>query len=231
MPPKHQNNIKGTILFYGGKARDRDGMINNNLKSNNLEYTKNNPDILILKEPKNKESIGIDQVRRATKFLGQKPYMSKTKYLIIKNAHSLTRQAQNALLKTLEEPPGYANIILETENKNELLETVLSRCQQIKIRPTVRKNLKTNSLGKIKNLSNGKKLELAEKLTKKSRGDVGALIESWIAEERSELKSEENNKMRKNAQNLKILEKVRNDLNTTNVNSQIALEFLLLKLS
>ena len=63
-----------------------------------------------------------------------KPYSSKYKIYIIADADLMTVQAQNALLKTLEEPPQYAVIMLLTENAEVLLPTIRSRCVMMKLR-------------------------------------------------------------------------------------------------
>ncbi|MBD3366447.1 hypothetical protein GF360_03885 [candidate division WWE3 bacterium] len=221
--------LKGTILIHGGSAASREKGITKILKNAQVDTSqiKNNPDIKILKNKKGKKSIGIGQVRQAIKFLSQKPYMSRRKFVIVKNAHFLTRQAQNSFLKTLEEPPQYATLILETANKKELLDTILSRCQQIKIAPAAREVEQAQALPKIKRLSLGKKMELAEKLAKKSHTEVASLLERWIESERALLRESSQEDVIKN---LKVLEQVRQDLTSTNVNLQLALEFLLLKL-
>ena len=63
-----------------------------------------------------------------------KPYSSKYKIYIIADADLMTVQAQNALLKTLDEPPQYAVIMLLTENAEVLLPTIRSRCVMMKLR-------------------------------------------------------------------------------------------------
>lgn len=80
------------------------------------------------------KDISAEQAREAMKFLGSSPYAGKKKVLIIRDAHRLTETAQNALLKTLEEPPAYAVIILVTHEIGRILPTILSRCQQIAFR-------------------------------------------------------------------------------------------------
>ena len=76
--------------------------------------------------------ISAESARDAAKFLGSFPYESEKKVLIIRDAHRLTETAQNTLLKTLEEPPAYAVIILVTHDIGKILPTILSRCQQIR---------------------------------------------------------------------------------------------------
>ncbi|MFH1840966.1 MAG: hypothetical protein ABH807_02320 [Candidatus Shapirobacteria bacterium] len=79
------------------------------------------------------KSIGIEQIKEVRRFLILKPYSAKTKIILIREAEKLTLSAQNALLKTLEEPPPNSQIILETARPEVLLPTVLSRCQITKV--------------------------------------------------------------------------------------------------
>lgn len=64
-----------------------------------------------------------------------KPYSSPYKIYIMNEAEKMTPQAQNAILKTLEEPPEYAVIMLLTSNVNGLLPTILSRCVVLNMKP------------------------------------------------------------------------------------------------
>ena len=73
------------------------------------------------------ESLGIDVVRKIPYFLWQAPAKSAYRTVIIDNAHALTNEAQNALLKTAEEPPPSALIILLTQSNDLLQPTLLSR--------------------------------------------------------------------------------------------------------
>ncbi|MDP1743739.1 MAG: hypothetical protein Q8L51_03030 [Candidatus Amesbacteria bacterium] len=86
----------------------------------------NSPDILVITPEK---SIGIDEVRLIQHFLAKKPIQSEKNIVYIKDAHLLTIPAQNALLKILEEPPGNSEIYLVTDQPDQLLPTILSRCQ------------------------------------------------------------------------------------------------------
>lgn len=95
------------------------------LNSKGLPKIKVSPDIFIISPLKT--SISIDEVRNLKKHIFQKPVSLPYKYIIIEEAHKLTPEAQNALLKILEEPPSGAIIILEAENKYSLLPTILSR--------------------------------------------------------------------------------------------------------
>ena len=79
-------------------------------------------------------TIGIEEVRHIQKNLLLKPTAGKSKAIIFKNADSLTLQAQNALLKILEEPPNHTIIILHALSKEQLLPTILSRCKIIELK-------------------------------------------------------------------------------------------------
>ncbi len=84
-----------------------------------------NPDWLIISSDKN---IGISSVRDLEKFLQRKPYQQDVKTAVITQADKLTLPAQQALLKTLEEPPARSQIILLCPSENQLLPTIVSRC-------------------------------------------------------------------------------------------------------
>lgn len=91
--------------------------------------TYNNPDFSILKPESN--SIKIDEIRELTKKVYEKPVVSTRKVYIINDSECMTKEAQNSLLKTLEEPPEYVTIILITSNENLFLPTIKSRCIKV----------------------------------------------------------------------------------------------------
>ncbi len=79
-----------------------------------------------------KATIGVDDIRnQLNNDIAVKPYSSRYKVYIIDEAEKMTEAAQNALLKTIEEPPEYAVILLLTDNANAFLPTILSRCVMI----------------------------------------------------------------------------------------------------
>lgn len=89
----------------------------------------NNPDIIIIDEQEN--SIKTEQIKEITNNVLEKPIQGNKKIYIINNSENMTKEAQNSLLKTLEEPPEYVIIILITSNENLLLNTIKSRCLKI----------------------------------------------------------------------------------------------------
>ncbi len=90
------------------------------------------PDVKMIKEDR---IIGIDQIRKLIGEIQLKPYKGNRKVYIICDADKMNRDSQNALLKTLEEPPLYATLILLTSKGESLLPTIISRCQTIKLYP------------------------------------------------------------------------------------------------
>lgn len=95
----------------------------------------NQPDIIKVTHEK-PNTIGVDDVRgQINNDMGIKPYSSPYKIYIMNEAEKMTPQAQNALLKTLEEPPAYGIIFLLTTNVNSMLQTILSRCVVLNMKP------------------------------------------------------------------------------------------------
>ena len=87
------------------------------------------PDVFIVDN--GRDTIKIDTIREAQKFLHFKNFQSRVKTLIINNAHMFTEAASNAFLKTLEEPPGSSMIMLISSRPDLILPTILSRCRKI----------------------------------------------------------------------------------------------------
>lgn len=106
-------------------------------------HAENSPDYILVEAKKGENSIKIDQIRNLNSNMGLKPY-SDYKIYVINDAEKMTVQAQNALLKTLEEPSSYGIIILITRNEQALLQTIKSRCTEVKFSP-----LNNNDIKKI----------------------------------------------------------------------------------
>ena len=93
------------------------------------------PDLIFVTHEK-PASIGVDDVREQIQdSIVIRPYSGRYKIYIVDEAEKMTVQAQNALLKTIEEPPSYGVILLLTANQDSFLPTILSRCVQLKCRP------------------------------------------------------------------------------------------------
>ena len=95
----------------------------------------NHPDLIYVTHEK-PASMGVDDIReQINDTIMVRPYSSQYKIYIVDEAQKMTVQAQNALLKTIEEPPAYAVIMLLTTNQDAFLQTILSRCVQLKLKP------------------------------------------------------------------------------------------------
>ena len=92
------------------------------------------PDVLLI-EPGDSGSIKIEPIRDAIDRSSYRPFEGRRRVVIIDEADALVPQAQNALLKTLEEPPSASAFILVTSRPDALLATVLSRCPRLRFRP------------------------------------------------------------------------------------------------
>lgn len=94
----------------------------------------NHPDIIKVTHEK-PNTISVDDIReQVNNTIMIKPYQGPYKVYIIPQADMMSVQAQNAILKTIEEPPEYAVIMLLTENAQTLLPTIMSRCVMLKLR-------------------------------------------------------------------------------------------------
>ncbi|MFH0840323.1 MAG: DNA polymerase III subunit delta' [Candidatus Omnitrophota bacterium] len=95
----------------------------------------NHPDVrIVLSEAKGGE-VTIQSIRGIARDIVMKPYEGRHKVFIIKDAHLLNIEAANSFLKTLEEPPAHSVLILIAEEPGDLLPTIVSRCQIIRIDP------------------------------------------------------------------------------------------------
>ncbi len=99
-----------------------------------LSYAGTNPDITFI-NTQDKKSIGVDRIREISKDVYIRPFESDCKVYIIEDGTALTDEAQNAMLKILEEPPEYVVFIIITTSSAMLLPTVLSRSSTIKFPP------------------------------------------------------------------------------------------------
>lgn len=131
----------------------------------------NHPDYKVISVLEGKSAISIDQIRELKKEIAYKPYDSDHKIYIIEKAEKMTKEAANSILKTLEEPPSFATIILLVEDSGKLLPTIVSRCQQIKLR-----NVDQTEIKKLL-LDQGLSEERAEIISLTAAGSPGRALE------------------------------------------------------
>ena len=102
----------------------------------------NQPDIIFIRHEK-PNTISVEEIRtQLNNDIVIRPYSSKYKIYIVPHADKMSVQAQNALLKTLEEPPSYGVILILTTNVNALLPTLVSRCVVLHMKPVEDKQLR-----------------------------------------------------------------------------------------
>lgn len=109
-------------ILVNKNREERDQQIWDLLKQ--ISILPNNPDLLLIED----EKIGIKEIKTTIKHLSTKPFGSTAKSVIILNGNQISPDAQNALLKTLEEPPGESIILIGIDSETKLLPTILSRC-------------------------------------------------------------------------------------------------------
>ncbi len=143
---------------------------NNNKRCDScIKYeTLNHPDYTYIEQVGN--SIKIDKIREMQKHIQEKPILSSKKVYIINNVETMTKEAQNCLLKTLEEPPEYAIIILICQNENMLLTTIKSRCLILQFEKISKTSIK-------KYLDNNTDIIINETLLDCFEGSIGKLLE------------------------------------------------------
>jgi DNA polymerase III subunit delta' len=196
---------------------------------------------------KNSQTIGIEDIKAIQEKLFLKPIKSKSKFIVIEDAQLLTPEAQNALLKVLEEPPANTNIILGTETTEALLQTIQSRCQIIQLEED-RKKLSEKTVEELNlfitslpDLSISERLKQAELLAK-DKDKALLWIENLTLVLREKLLKKyftdisqtktRNTSLTLNSQlsTLKSLQSLHTLLKSTNVNSRFAIEQTLLSL-
>ncbi|MFA6635972.1 MAG: AAA family ATPase [Candidatus Omnitrophota bacterium] len=119
------------LLFSSGFEGEGIGRYNDELgKFDKMEH----PDVKWIIPEKNK-SIGIDEIRLIKDTLYMKPFSASSNAAVIEDAHMMTQEAANALLKVLEEPPDHSIIILISDKKEWIPPTVLSRCSEVRFSP------------------------------------------------------------------------------------------------
>ena len=138
----------------------------------------NHPDLIYVTHEK-PASIGVDDIReQINDTIMGRPYSSYYKIYIVDEAEKMTVQAQNALLKTIEEPPSYGVILLLTTNPEGFLPTILSRCVQLKLKP-----LKDEVVKEYLIQSLGVEESQAEIYAAFARGNLGKAIHLADSEE------------------------------------------------
>ncbi len=202
------------------------------------------PDHLTIEPEIDTSSIGIEQIRDLKTWAQMKPFQTTLKVVLIKKAQNLTAEAQNAMLKLLEEPPRATAIILTVDDSKNLLPTITSRCTQIQLSSFSASQLLSFGLQKDITKSNLLKLSscqavllsgcladrfaFAEDLASQGRETIVQTLSNWIKNLHSKLHQEENPSQI--AQTIKDIEATRRAV-LKNANARLAIENLMLEIS
>jgi DNA polymerase III delta prime subunit len=178
------------------------------------------PDIFIIDEV----PIKIDRIRELIRWLYLRPHSSKIKLAIIRGIEEMPIPASNALLKVLEEPPEYAVLILQAQKKEKILPTILSRCQIVREKAIIDKDIPESyvTAEKIGTLSLKDRFDLAAKIVEDE--NLPKIINLWEEELRQKLLSGDDVRVA-----LRQIFKTRSLL-STNTSVKLLLENLLLKM-
>lgn len=176
-------------------------------------------DIAVLEYEK---TVGIPDIREIQQKIYLRPLKSEARAVLIDATSGITIEAQNALLKTLEETPESTLIIVQVLNADEILPTILSRCKVYEIN-SQKEHTDTSAILKILNSSNGvgDRLKLAQDLSK-DKNEALDFLESLTIDLRKDLVA--------NYKKIKSVQKFYTVIKTTNVNLRLALENLFLNL-
>lgn len=137
------------------------------------------PDLLYLEDA---EKLGVEQTKKIRQFLSLKPYSAKGRAVALESAHNLTLDAQNSLLKSLEEPPKNAIILLGAESESNLLPTIISRCEIVKVESgkwkvkSKHENKYAEDIQRLINSSIQERFEYIEKLEEKDKFLIALLL-------------------------------------------------------
>lgn len=146
---------------------------------------RNQPDIIYVSHEK-PNNISVDEIRaQLNNDIAIKPYSSRYKIYIIDEAEKMNQQAQNALLKTIEEPPVYGIIMLLTINADSFLQTIRSRCITLNLKSVKDTVIKEHLMSKY-HIPDYQ----AEVCTAFAQGNVGKAIQLASSEDFNELKKE-----------------------------------------
>ncbi|MGE0490316.1 MAG: ATP-binding protein [Vulcanimicrobiota bacterium] len=131
----------------------------------------NHPDLLVQERLEKKNTLGVGEIREGIAAADYTPYEGGFRIWIIPEAERLTEEAQNSLLKTLEEPPRKLVVILVTSNLGVILPTVASRCQPLRFRP-----VETTEVESVL-LARGCEAERAGQMAALAEGRVGQALQ------------------------------------------------------
>jgi DNA polymerase III gamma/tau subunit len=167
-------NITKIIILNKGQIEAKSKQI---LKDFGFEKGEDAPDTYIISN-EGKSSIGIDKVKNLRIWAYTKPYESDNKIIIIQRADLLTPQAQNSILKIIEEPPHFTHVYLLANSERNFLKTILSRTQLIDEKNDPDRDFVLAKKFIDSDLNN--KFKQSEKLAKQSREEIQNFLDTLL---------------------------------------------------
>lgn len=242
-----------SLIVLAADKTKRDEYIKDFCSKQNIDVFDQTSLTLETSVKQNTQSIGIEDIKQMQKKIFLKPLKSKQKAIIIDEAELLTIEAQNALLKILEEPPANTFIILSGTSKETLLPTILSRCHIIQLEEEMsalseKEKLELQLfLDELPKLGIGERLKKAETLAKDKEKTIEwvmklilVLRETLLKEYSSETHLPRDLSLEASAQwevlakwgdTLRKFQSLHTTLKTTNVNPRFAIENTLLSIA
>jgi len=217
-----------SFLIVGGTKKERKEKIEKLIEKFQVKMV----DQIIIGQNQD-QSLGIEKIRSLQHQLQFKPYSSNYKIAVIVGAERLTIPAQNALLKILEEPPQKTMIVLSSQNSESFLETILSRCQIIRLATfsqiEIDEKVISSQLSLLKAILKagvGERMQIADKLAKDKESAL-VFCQAQLIIWRKKLLQEKRKEKREEI--LKIIRQIKKTFNylQANVNPKLALENLL----
>jgi DNA polymerase III gamma/tau subunit len=218
-----------SILISSKNTEDGLGFAKKICKDNDID----NFDITLLEPEK---ATGIEDVRMLQEKIILKPLMGKQKAVILNAGKGISQEAQNALLKALEEPPANTFIILIVLNKDAVLPTILSRCKVFDLNNQIivsEEKIKgfEDEFTKLLNNSLSERLKLAENLAKDKDSTLDWLGKIILGGRAKMINPETDEKNRQDYQRIiTILQKRYIELKNSNANLRLGLEELFINL-
>lgn len=201
------------------------------LTGENISEIQDTPDIHIL-DRREENSIGIEDVKDFVKEMIYKPFGGGKQIAVIYEAEKLTTQAQNSLLKTLEESNDDTIYILCVDNEKNVLPTIYSRSKPIYIQQEIQQNSNTDK-PEVFNMDLVEQFNLIESISKEKQPclDLLASLEAYMKIElEKEIKNDNINSSRVISERLKEIQDTREKINS-NCNKKLVLEALVISLN
>ncbi len=201
------------------------------LTGEDIQEIQDTPDIHIL-DRREENSIGIEDVKDFVKEMIYKPFGGGKQIAVIYEAEKLTTQAQNSLLKTLEESNDDTIYILCVDNEKNVLPTIYSRSKPIYIQQEIQQNSNTDK-PEVFNMDLVEQFNLIESISKEKQPclDLLASLEAYMKIElEKEIKNDNINSSRVISERLKEIQDTREKINS-NCNKKLVLEALVISLN